>query len=228
VAGKQLHEIPVRVSDERDPQSVLGRVAGRPDQAAARLHGTRVGGVEVIDCPGCLGDAGACRLSPWFDGEWNFVSSSRPLPSGVCSIAASARTPSSPTIRSTQRPSTDPSPCSTSPSSTKNSVADARSSTTMPTCSIRWIVMCSRVRNQIRSAVPGAGPSSRGSRSAGGCRSRRVKRLTWASVRECHPTALGDCAAAWWQLLLIQTGRRSLAPKFSTQGGPHDHHQRAP
>jgi hypothetical protein len=35
-------------------------------------------------------------------------------------------------------------------------VAAARSSTTMPTCSIRWIVMCSMVRNQIRAAVPGA------------------------------------------------------------------------
>ena len=41
VAGKQLHEIPVPVSDERDPQSGLGRVAGRPDRAAARLHRTR-------------------------------------------------------------------------------------------------------------------------------------------------------------------------------------------
>src|SRR5512132_1018259 len=35
--------------------------------------------------------AGACPLSPWFGGEWNFVSSSRPLPSGVCIIAMSAR-----------------------------------------------------------------------------------------------------------------------------------------
>jgi hypothetical protein len=43
--------------------------------------------------------AGACRLSPWLDGEWNFVSSSRALPSGVCIIAMSARTPSSPTTR---------------------------------------------------------------------------------------------------------------------------------
>jgi hypothetical protein len=59
IAGKQLHEIPVRVSDERDPQSGLGCVAGRPNRAAARLHRTRVGGVEVIDCPGCVGHAGA-------------------------------------------------------------------------------------------------------------------------------------------------------------------------
>ena len=42
IAGKQLHEIPVQVSDERDPQSGLGCVAGRPNRAAARLH-TRLG-----------------------------------------------------------------------------------------------------------------------------------------------------------------------------------------
>jgi hypothetical protein len=30
---------------------------------------------------------------------------------------------------------------------TKNSIAAARSSTTMPTCSIRWIAMCSMVTN---------------------------------------------------------------------------------
>jgi hypothetical protein len=35
--------------------------------------------------------AGACRLSPWVDGEWNFVSSSRPWPSGVCSSGSSPR-----------------------------------------------------------------------------------------------------------------------------------------
>jgi len=32
--------------------------------------------------------------------------------------------------------------CSLSPSSTKKAAAAARSSTTMPTCSMRWIVMC--------------------------------------------------------------------------------------
>ena len=39
-------------------------------------------------------------------GVWNFVSSTRPWPSGVRIIAMSARTSSSPTTRSTQRPST--------------------------------------------------------------------------------------------------------------------------
>jgi hypothetical protein len=42
--------------------------------------------------------AGACWLSPWFDGEWNFVSSSR-LPSGVCMIAMSARLPKAAPVR---------------------------------------------------------------------------------------------------------------------------------
>jgi hypothetical protein len=60
-------------------------------------------------------------------------------------MAICARTPSSPTTRSTQSPSTDASPCSSSQSSTKNATASARSSTTMPTWSIRWIVMCSMV-----------------------------------------------------------------------------------
>jgi hypothetical protein len=41
----------------RDPQSRLGRVAGRPARAATRLHRTRVGGVEVFDCPGCASSA---------------------------------------------------------------------------------------------------------------------------------------------------------------------------
>ncbi len=68
-------------------------------------------------------------------------------PSGVSTIAISARTPSSPTTRSTQPPSTGPSPYSLSPSSPKNAVAAVRSSTTMPTCSMRWIVMRWTVRH---------------------------------------------------------------------------------
>jgi hypothetical protein len=59
---------------------------------------------------------------------WNLISSSRPWPSGVSTIAYSTWTSSSATLRSTQPPSTDPLPCSLSPSSTKNAVAAARSS----------------------------------------------------------------------------------------------------
>src|SRR5215472_10149121 len=60
--------------------------------------------------------------------------------------AMSARTPSSPTMRSV--PSTDASPSSSKPSSMKNAVAAARSSTTTPTWSIRWIVMPLSVRTE--------------------------------------------------------------------------------
>jgi hypothetical protein len=64
-------------------------------------------------------------------------------------MAICARTPSSPTMRSTQSPSTGVSSCSSSPSSTKNATASARSLTTMPTWSIRWIVMCSMVGTRL-------------------------------------------------------------------------------
>src|SRR5690348_13750086 len=88
--------------------------------------------------PGVL--AGAAPAPSWPEGVWNLVSSSRPWPSGVCTTAMSARTPSSPTTRSTQLPSTGSSPSSSSPSSTKNPVAAARSSTTTPTWSNHWIM----------------------------------------------------------------------------------------
>jgi hypothetical protein len=82
--------------------------------------------------------AGASSGSePTAVGVWNFISSSRPWPSGVRIIATSTLTPSSPTTLSAQRPSTRLSPSSSSPSSAKNSIAAARSSTTMPTLSIR-------------------------------------------------------------------------------------------
>ena len=61
----------------------------------------------------------------------------QPGDGGVDGIAMSTRTLSSPTTRSTQPPSTGPSPSTLSPSSTKNVVAAARSSTTMPTFSKR-------------------------------------------------------------------------------------------
>jgi hypothetical protein len=94
-------------------------------------------------CPVCSPAHAGCRLGSTGCGIRQLESS---VAVWVCRIAISSRPPSSPTTRSTQRPSTGPSPYSSSPSSTKNSVAAARSSTTMPTCSIRWIVMCSMVR----------------------------------------------------------------------------------
>src|SRR5215510_438210 len=74
-------------------------------------------------------------------GAWNLSSSSRPWPSGVRIIAISHRTFSSPTTRSTQRPSTGISPSNSIPSSTKKAFAASRSSTTIRTLSIRLSVM---------------------------------------------------------------------------------------
>src|SRR4051794_19657633 len=85
--------------------------------------------------------AGAGPSSPSYEGERYLASSTLPLPSGVRRIAISARTPSSPFMRSTEPPSTDASPSNSSPSAAKNAVAAARSSTTMPMCSRRWTVM---------------------------------------------------------------------------------------
>src|SRR3954469_25752651 len=73
-------------------------------------------------------------------GETNFVSSSRPCPSGVRIIAMWLRTPSSSTRRSTPSPSTVASPSRSSPSSTKNATAAWRSSTTIATLSSRSTV----------------------------------------------------------------------------------------
>jgi hypothetical protein len=56
-------------------------------------------------------------------GVWNLVSSTRPWPSGVRIMVRSARTPVSPTVRSTHGPSTCVSPSSSIPSSAKNAVA---------------------------------------------------------------------------------------------------------
>jgi hypothetical protein len=59
-------------------------------------------------------------------GVWNFVGSSRPWPSGVRIMAMSARTSLSPTVLSTQGPSTGVSPSSFIPSSAKNALAASR------------------------------------------------------------------------------------------------------
>ena len=59
IAGKQLHEIPVRVSDERDPQSGLGCVAGRPNRAAARLH------TRMRQCCSYVNEGSGMSLDRW-------------------------------------------------------------------------------------------------------------------------------------------------------------------
>ena len=100
------------------------------------------GVVDVVDGehnamrPSVLG-GGLCGLGPIAAGVWYFVSSSLLWPSGVRIIAMSLRTPSSPTVRSAQRPSIWALPSRSMPSSVKKAMAASRSSTTMPTLSIR-------------------------------------------------------------------------------------------
>jgi hypothetical protein len=111
----------------------------RPASGSVR---TRAGvpcddGVEVVDCECEMADARGC--SPARAGR-------RPGPTGrgTSSARAVRGRPGSPSaVHPT--PSTVPSPCSLSPSSTKNAFAAARSSTTMPTWSMRSIVMRSTV-----------------------------------------------------------------------------------
>src|SRR6185436_6314924 len=90
--------------------------------------------------PSVLG-GGFSRTAPIAGGVRYSVSSSLLWPSGVRIIAMSLRTPSRPTVRSAKRPSTWPLPSNSMPSSVKNATAASRSSTTMATLSIRWMVM---------------------------------------------------------------------------------------
>ena len=162
----QLDDDPLGAADIAEPVDVPIALQLADELRAAGLQAGDEASMsstanERCRMPGAF--AGACRSPPWVGGAWNFDSSIRPWPSGVCSITISDRTPSSPTTRSTQPPSTGASPSDSSPSSTKNSVAAARSSTTMPTCSIRWIVMCSMVRTRAsqRAVCRYQGPSLR-------------------------------------------------------------------
>src|SRR5450755_5158061 len=76
--------------------------------------------------PSVLG-GGFSGSAPDAAGVRYLVSSSLLWPSGVRIIAMSLRTPSSPTVRSAQRPSTCPLPSSSMPSSVKNATAASRS-----------------------------------------------------------------------------------------------------
>src|SRR5438552_17858368 len=90
--------------------------------------------------PSVFGGAIAGSISTSF-GLRNFVSSSRPCPSGVRIIAMSTWTLSSPLTRSTDGPSTGAAPSSVMPSAVKKAIAPARSSTTTLTWSNLLIVM---------------------------------------------------------------------------------------
>src|SRR3989440_10092107 len=90
--------------------------------------------------PSVFGGAIAGSSSTSF-GLRNFVSSSRPCPSGVRIITMSTWTPSIPLMRSTHGPSTDALPSTVIPSTVKKAIAAARSSTTTLTWSNLLIVM---------------------------------------------------------------------------------------
>src|SRR5215831_10624142 len=102
--------------------------------------------------PSVLG-GGFSGSAPTAAGVWYFVSSSLLWPSGVRNIAMSVRTPSSPTVRSAQRPSICPVLSSSMPSSVKNATAASRSSTTMATLSIRRMVMFPSIKQRASRSI---------------------------------------------------------------------------
>jgi hypothetical protein len=78
---RQLNDDPLRAADVAEPVDVLVALQLADELSAA---GSQAGddGVDVLDGECEVADtrvlAGACRLSPWSDGEWNLFSSSRP------------------------------------------------------------------------------------------------------------------------------------------------------
>ena len=64
---------------------------------------------------------------------------------------------------------------------------------------------------------------------AGIYRRHIADRFGRVKVREIDAGAIAAVTRPPWAIasLLLQTGRRSLAPKSPTQEGPHDHHQHA-
>src|SRR5215210_3515782 len=122
---------------------VLGHLADE-FSAVARMRATVSSTLSTVNMtlrrPSVFGGAIAGSISTSF-GLRNFVSSSRPCPSGVRIITMSTWTLSSPLTRSTHSPSTAASPSSSKPSSEKKAIAAARSSTTTLTWSSLLIVI---------------------------------------------------------------------------------------
>jgi HPt (histidine-containing phosphotransfer) domain-containing protein len=122
---------------------VLGHLADELGAVGAQASDS------VVDAFDCKHDAPEAqrvwRCDRRFDLDqfWiaNFVSSSRPCPSGVRIITMSTWKLSSPLTRSTHGPSIGALPSIVMPSSVKNSIAAARSSTTTLTWSNLLIVM---------------------------------------------------------------------------------------
>src|SRR5438552_10975742 len=105
-------------------------------------------------------------------GDSKRESSRRLCPSGVDIMATSTRWPRTPVTRPAHSPSMGMRPSRVSPSSVKNLMAASRSSTTMPTLSIRMTAMLSPWRNhtavrtwQADSSGPGDRASARATES---------------------------------------------------------------
>ena len=125
-------------------------------------------------------------------GSVNSVGSIRPAPPGVWSMAICARTPSRPTMRSTQSPATAASSCTSSQSSTKNSTASARSGTTMSAWSspLDRHVLDGRTRKARGNASAITGPNAR---------STGVARLRNTLTRRCRIRTLLRDSTRWPQ-----------------------------
>src|SRR5207245_2611996 len=106
---RQLVDEPLRAADVAEPVDVLV-VLHLANELPAVGSQASEDGVDVVDCECEMADARGVRrrvrVAARADGAWNLISSSRPWPSGVSIIAYSTRTPSRPTTRSTQPPST--------------------------------------------------------------------------------------------------------------------------
>ena len=127
---------PVHVLVLRHLADQLGTVG--PEASHGVVHASTAN--MMLRRPSVFGGAIAGSIAT-SAGLWNFVSSTRPCPSGVRIMMMSTWTPSSPLIRSTQGPSIGISPSSAMPRVVKKAMAAGRSSTTTLTWSILLIVM---------------------------------------------------------------------------------------
>jgi hypothetical protein len=112
--ARPAQDDPLRVTEVAESLAVLVALQLANELRAAGPQASD-DSVDVVDGECDMADARGVRArvrvaGPTRRSVKNSVSSSRPWPSGVCTIAISARTPTSPTTRSTQLPSTGPHP----------------------------------------------------------------------------------------------------------------------
>ncbi len=125
---RQLDDDPLRAADIAEPIAVSVVLHLANELSAARSHAGD-GGVDIVDCECDMADARRVRRRvPVAAPARRGVKLQQLEPSVTVrgsNIAISEQTPSRPTTRSTQPPSTDPSPCSLSPSSTNQTPVPA-------------------------------------------------------------------------------------------------------